>query len=59
MTAVYATVSFVRVYSLRRLFEKFGYDDNFIRLAIKMSQRGAAIIKELRTRNEKPLKTSN
>jgi len=59
VTAVYATVSFVRVYSLRRLFEKFGYDDNFIRLAIKMGRRGAAIIKELRTRNEKPLKTSN
>ena len=59
VTAVYATVSFVRVYSLRRLFEKFGYDDNFIRLAIKLGQRGASIIKELRTRNEKPLKTSN
>ena len=59
VTAVYATVSFVRVYSLRRLFEKFGYDDNFIRLAIKMGHRGASIIKELRTRNEKPLKTSN
>jgi len=59
VTGVYATVSFVRVYSLRRLFEKFGHDDNFIRLAIKMGQRGAAIIKELRTRNEKPLKTSN
>jgi len=59
VTGVYATVSFVRVYSLRRLFEKFGYDDNFIRLAIKLGQRGASIIKELRTRNEKPLKTSN
>ena len=59
VTAVYATVSFVRVYSLRRLFEKFGYDDNFIKLAIKMGQRGAAIIKELKTGNEKPLKTPN
>jgi len=45
VTGVYASVSFVRVYSLRRLFEKFGYDDNFIKLAIKMCQRGASIIK--------------
>jgi len=35
ITAVYATVSFVRSYFYRRLFEKFGIDDNFIRLGIK------------------------
>jgi len=35
ITAVYATVSFVRSYFLRRIFEKFGIDDNFIRLGIK------------------------
>ena len=33
ITGVYATVSFVRSYFLRRTFEKFGIDDNFIRLA--------------------------
>ena len=33
ITTVYATVSFVRSYFLRRIFEKYGVDDNFIRLA--------------------------
>ena len=32
ITGVYATVSFVRSYFLRRIFEKYGVDDNFIRL---------------------------
>jgi len=35
ITLVYATVSFVRIYYLRRLFERFGFDDNFIRLGKK------------------------
>ena len=35
ITGVYATVSFVRSYFLRRTFEKFGIEDNFIRLAQK------------------------
>jgi hypothetical protein len=35
ITGVYATVSFVRSYFLRRVFEKYGVDDNFIRLAQK------------------------
>jgi len=35
ITFVYATVSFVRSYFLRRAFEKYGIDDNFIRLGIK------------------------
>ena len=33
ITGVYATGSFVRSYFLRRIFEKYGIDDNFIRLA--------------------------
>ena len=33
ITGVYAVVSFVRSYFLRRIFEKYGIDDNFIRLA--------------------------
>ncbi len=36
ITLVYAVVSFTRIYFLRRLFEKFGFDDNFIRLAMKL-----------------------
>ncbi len=36
ITFVYATVSFARSYFLRRVFEKFGIDDNFLRLGIKL-----------------------
>ena len=35
ITFVYASVSCVRSYFLRRVFEKFGIDDNFIKLGIK------------------------
>jgi len=35
ITLVYATVSFLRIYYLRRIFERIGFDDNFIRLGIK------------------------
>ena len=35
ITFVYASVSFARSYVLRRLFEKLGIDDNFIKLGIK------------------------
>ncbi len=59
ITLTYASVSFIRVYVLRRVFTRLGYDDNFIKLAIKLCQRGASIIKskEWRT-NEKNPKTS-
>ena len=36
ITLTYASVSFVRVYFLRRLFLKIGFDDNFIKLGIKL-----------------------
>ncbi len=39
ITLTYATVSFVRVYFLRRLFLKMGFDDNFIKLGIKLYQK--------------------
>jgi len=39
ITLVYATVSFVRSYFLRRIFEKYGIDDNFIRLIKKGIER--------------------
>ena len=39
ITGVYATVSFVRSYFLRRIFEKYGVDDNFLRLGIKFVRK--------------------
>jgi len=36
ITLVYASVSFVRIYFLRRLFVRIGFDDNFIRLGRKV-----------------------
>ena len=39
ITGVYATVSFVRSYFLRRVFEKYGIDDNFIRVGIKFVKK--------------------
>jgi len=36
VTLVYATVSFVRIYYLRRIFERVGVDDNFLKLGIKL-----------------------
>jgi hypothetical protein len=44
ITGVYATVSFVRSYFLRRTFERFGIEDNFIKLA----QKGFGKIKEIK-----------
>jgi len=39
ITFVYATVSFTRSYFLRRVFERFGIDDNFIKLGIKLVKK--------------------
>ena len=39
ITLVYATVSFTRSYFLRRIFERFGIDDNFIKLGIKLIKK--------------------
>ena len=39
ITLVYAVVSFIRSYVLRRTFEKYGIDDNFIRLIKKGIQK--------------------
>jgi len=39
ITFVYATVSFARSYFLRRIFERYGIDDNFIRLGIKLVKK--------------------
>ena len=43
ITFVYASVSFARSYFLRRVFERFGIDDNFIRIIqkniLKINQR--------------------
>ena len=53
ITLTYATVSFVRIYILRRVFTKFGYDDNFIKAMIKLCKRGVSIIKSKERKNEK------
>ena len=39
ITLVYAVVSFVRSYFLRRVFEKHGIDDNFIKLGMKLVKK--------------------
>ena len=39
ITLVYAIVSFVRSYVLRRTFEKYGIDDNFIKLGMKLGRK--------------------
>ena len=39
ITGAYAVTSFVRSYFLRRVFEKYGIDDNFIRLGRKSIQK--------------------
>ncbi len=39
ITFVYALVSFVRSYFLRRIFERHGIDDNFLRLGIKLVKK--------------------
>jgi len=36
ITLSFATVSFIRVYFLRRLFVRLGFDDNFLKLGIKL-----------------------
>ena len=39
ITLVYAIVSFVRSYFLRRVFEKYGIDDNFLRAGMKLIKK--------------------
>ena len=39
ITGAYAITSFVRSYFLRRVFEKYAIDDNFIRLGRKSIQK--------------------
>ena len=46
ITFVYATVSFARSYVLRRTFEKYGIDDNFLKLGIKLINRLCKKIKK-------------
>ena len=45
ITFVYASVSFVRSYFLRRVFEKFGIDYNFIKLGIKLVKKVTGSVK--------------
>ena len=50
ITLIYATVSFVRIYFLRRIFEKIGFDDNFIRLGIKYGKSLTNSIRNISTK---------
>ena len=45
ITLVYATFSFVRIFFLRRLFERLGFDDNFIILGKKGILKLVKIVK--------------
>jgi len=49
ITLVYATVSFVRSYFLRRVFERFGIDDNFIRLGMNLFSKTRIYIQKKRS----------
>jgi len=48
VTLVYATVSFLRIYYLRRVFERIGFDDNLIRLAMKVYRKVRHLWKNLK-----------
>ena len=39
ITVVFSAASFVRLYFLRRVFDRLGYDDNIIRLAMRLGGR--------------------
>ncbi len=43
ITLAYAVASFVRIYFLRRVFERLGFDDNFIRLGLRGLQRARVL----------------
>ena len=51
ITFVYATISFARSYFLRRIFEKHGVDDNFIRLTINGVSKVISRLKSKRCYN--------
>ena len=54
ITLVYASVSFVRIYFLRRLFVKIGFDDNLIRLALKLHQKTAKRFVKVKPKQSDP-----
>ena len=45
ITLVYAVASFVRIYFLRRVFVRFGFDDNFIRFSLRLWRQIATKIR--------------
>jgi len=49
VTLVYATVSCVRIYYIRRIFERFGVDDNFIKLGLKLGRKIKLYLKNRRS----------
>jgi hypothetical protein len=51
ITSIFASVSFVRTYFLRRIFDKYGFDDNLVHLC----KGGFAMIKNASRRQDMPL----
>ncbi len=49
ITFVYASVSFARSYFLRRVFEKHGIDDNFIKIGLKLICRIKTMLRNQRS----------
>jgi len=39
ITGVFTLVSFLRIFALRRVFEKLGYDDNFYKIIKKLTSK--------------------
>ncbi len=55
ITAIYATVSFGRSYFYRRVFERFGIDDNFIILGMKGISKVKNILMRTFTKQKTPM----
>jgi len=43
ITLVYASVSFVRIYFLRRIFTKFGFDEKFVKSFSKLFHKSISL----------------
>lgn len=39
ITLVFSVMSFTRIYFLRRIFDRLGYDDNIIRLVLRLRDK--------------------
>ena len=44
ITGIFASVSFARIYFLRRLFEKYGFDDNLFHIVSKLARKSKNLL---------------